>query len=367
MTLIFYLTYVRNCVYLWLLAFVFMLPESKKLGDFEIEELSQGACLLVPLRLGPQEDDNNSIPRNFAKQENTGINLDAYKDILVDTSGDNVPSLVNTFAEIDLGDALNQSIRRCKYVKPTLVQRYAIPILLARRDITACAQTNSGKTTAFCFNEEFCQTMSSVRGSGHLSKAFIIFQRHVSNSGGMAFWKLEAKAGTEGGYHVENPNQKKLGSSGADQRVNLKGKRMKEKGIEVLQKERLAIKGWRVWQKDMEGKQRVEDKQPMLVFLESRLNIKVSRRKTKKLSKSSEQGDDHRVLPSATDMHEVFGEFDEKEQPEYVAQHSLEQSPHRQASEEEGSEHRGPRPKDIVPNMNQMKNNNLIKGKRRNQ
>ncbi|CAL5076558.1 unnamed protein product [Urochloa decumbens] len=83
--------------------------------------------------------------------ENTGINFDAYEDIPVETSGHDVPAPVNTFAEIDLGDALNENIRRCKYVKPTPVQRYAIPISIAGRDLMACAQTGSGKTAAFCF------------------------------------------------------------------------------------------------------------------------------------------------------------------------------------------------------------------------
>ncbi|PON76194.1 DEAD-box ATP-dependent RNA helicase [Parasponia andersonii] len=87
----------------------------------------------------------------FGEQENTGINFDAYEDIPVETSGNNVPSPVNTFAEIDLGEALNLNIRRCKYVKPTPVQRHAIPISLAGRDLMACAQTGSGKTAAFCF------------------------------------------------------------------------------------------------------------------------------------------------------------------------------------------------------------------------
>ncbi|KAL0772477.1 hypothetical protein Bca101_037628 [Brassica carinata] len=52
---------------------------------------------------------------------------------------------------IDLGEALNLNIRRCKYVTPTPIQRHAIPILLAGRDLMACAQTGSGKTAAFCF------------------------------------------------------------------------------------------------------------------------------------------------------------------------------------------------------------------------
>ncbi|KAH7859703.1 hypothetical protein Vadar_004547 [Vaccinium darrowii] len=100
--------------------------------------------------VNPFADDDNT-EQELGEQENTGINFDAYEDIPVETSGDNVPPPVNTFAEIDLGEALNQNIRRCKYVKPTPVQRHAIPISLAGRDLMACAQTGSGKTAAFCF------------------------------------------------------------------------------------------------------------------------------------------------------------------------------------------------------------------------
>ncbi|KAF5178262.1 Atp-dependent rna helicase ddx3y [Thalictrum thalictroides] len=95
--------------------------------------------------------DEDDAPAEPDASEHTGINFDAYEDIPVETSGDNVPPPVNTFADIDLGDALNENIRRCKYVKPTPVQRHAIPISLAGRDLMACAQTGSGKTAAFCF------------------------------------------------------------------------------------------------------------------------------------------------------------------------------------------------------------------------
>ncbi|PVH34457.1 hypothetical protein PAHAL_8G223600 [Panicum hallii] len=87
----------------------------------------------------------------FEDHQNTGINFDAYEDIPVETSGRDVPPPVATFAEIDLGAALNDNIRRCRYVRPTPVQRHAIPISLAGRDLMACAQTGSGKTAAFCF------------------------------------------------------------------------------------------------------------------------------------------------------------------------------------------------------------------------
>ncbi|CAJ1967383.1 unnamed protein product [Sphenostylis stenocarpa] len=100
--------------------------------------------------VNPFENDE-AEEQSFSEQENTGINFEAYDDIPVETSGENVPPPVNTFAEIDLGEALNQNIQRCKYVKPTPVQRYAIPISLSGRDLMACAQTGSGKTAAFCF------------------------------------------------------------------------------------------------------------------------------------------------------------------------------------------------------------------------
>lgn len=95
--------------------------------------------------------DNVDAEPEFVAQENSGINFDAYEDIPVETSGKDVPPPVSTFLEIDLGEALNLNIKRCKYVKPTPVQRHAIPISLTGRDLMACAQTGSGKTAAFCF------------------------------------------------------------------------------------------------------------------------------------------------------------------------------------------------------------------------
>ncbi|KAI4344114.1 hypothetical protein L6164_011382 [Bauhinia variegata] len=80
-----------------------------------------------------------------------GINFDAYEDIPVEASGSDISPPVNTFAELDLDEGLNKNIRRCKYVKPTPIQRHAMPNAVAGRDLMACAQTGSGKTAAFCF------------------------------------------------------------------------------------------------------------------------------------------------------------------------------------------------------------------------
>ncbi|KAK9824180.1 hypothetical protein WJX72_008364 [[Myrmecia] bisecta] len=109
---------------------------------------------------------------NLFKEENTGINFDAYEDIPVEATGENVPPPIASFEDIQLGPALLANVKRCKYTKPTPVQRYSIPIGLAGRDLMACAQTGSGKTAAFCFPIIANILNSGGEPSGRNRKAF---------------------------------------------------------------------------------------------------------------------------------------------------------------------------------------------------
>ncbi|KAL5183566.1 DEAD-box ATP-dependent RNA helicase 52B [Glycine soja] len=94
---------------------------------------------------------SNRLPVEEPQDGSDAINFDAYESVPVEASGKDVPPPVNTFNEADLDEGLKRNIDRCKYVKPTPVQRHAIPIASAGRDLMACAQTGSGKTAAFCF------------------------------------------------------------------------------------------------------------------------------------------------------------------------------------------------------------------------
>ncbi|XP_076255130.1 ATP-dependent RNA helicase bel isoform X2 [Rhynchophorus ferrugineus] len=80
---------------------------------------------------------------------NTGINFSKYEDIPVEATGEKVPPHIASFEEVQLTEIIRSNIAAARYDTPTPVQKYAIPIILARRDVMACAQTGSGKTAAF--------------------------------------------------------------------------------------------------------------------------------------------------------------------------------------------------------------------------
>ena len=98
-----------------------------------------------------KQDQMDAEAAGMFAEENTGINFDAYEDIPVETSGRDCPPPFDSFQACDMPDSLALNVGRCKYTKPTPVQRHAIPVALAGRDLMACAQTGSGKTAAFCF------------------------------------------------------------------------------------------------------------------------------------------------------------------------------------------------------------------------
>jgi hypothetical protein len=53
---------------------------------------------------------------------------------------------IELYEEANLGTQVLSNIRRAHFEEPTPIQRYALPCIQQRDDLTACAQTGSGKT-----------------------------------------------------------------------------------------------------------------------------------------------------------------------------------------------------------------------------
>ncbi|KAJ9668780.1 DEAD-box ATP-dependent RNA helicase [Coniosporium apollinis] len=90
------------------------------------------------------------VPNDPSKQQ-TGINFEKYDDIPVEASGQGVPDPITRFENPPLDDHLLSNIELAGYKVPTPVQKYSVPIVMAGRDLMACAQTGSGKTGGFLF------------------------------------------------------------------------------------------------------------------------------------------------------------------------------------------------------------------------
>jgi ATP-dependent RNA helicase DDX3X len=87
--------------------------------------------------------------KDFLERVEQGINFDQYDQVPVETSGNDIPSPLESFDDLQLPEILTTNVKLAGYTRPTPVQKNAIPIALAARDLMACAQTGSGKTAAF--------------------------------------------------------------------------------------------------------------------------------------------------------------------------------------------------------------------------
>uniref|UniRef100_A0A4W4GQ43 ATP-dependent RNA helicase n=1 Tax=Electrophorus electricus TaxID=8005 RepID=A0A4W4GQ43_ELEEL len=72
----------------------------------------------------------------------------------INVHGTDVPDPLSTFEELrqeyELDPRIIQNIKAAGFQTPTPIQMQAIPLMMHRREILACAPTGSGKTIAFC-------------------------------------------------------------------------------------------------------------------------------------------------------------------------------------------------------------------------
>jgi superfamily II DNA/RNA helicase len=94
-------------------------------------------------------DKDERLEKELFNSTPTGINFDTYDDIPVEATGENVPASIKSFDDCSFHEIIRNNIELSKYTKPTPVQKNSMPIISAKRDLMACAQTGSGKTAAF--------------------------------------------------------------------------------------------------------------------------------------------------------------------------------------------------------------------------
>lgn len=93
------------------------------------------------------------IPPDIEDGESTagieaGSNFENYNTIEVKVSGIDPPKSVTSFHSSGLREILLENLSLNNFSKSTPIQNYAIPIVMAGRDLMASAQTGSGKTVS---------------------------------------------------------------------------------------------------------------------------------------------------------------------------------------------------------------------------
>ncbi|XP_023939226.2 ATP-dependent RNA helicase vasa [Bicyclus anynana] len=102
----------------------------------------------APVTYVPPEPTENE-EEIFSSTISSGINFDKFDCIAVKVTGENPPRAIDSFQSANLRKYVVENILKSGYKKPTPIQKHAIPIIMAGRDLMGCAQTGSGKTAAF--------------------------------------------------------------------------------------------------------------------------------------------------------------------------------------------------------------------------
>lgn len=134
-----------------------------------------------------------------------------------------------TFKELGLGEELLQGLDAMGFEKATPIQEQAIPKVLNRKDLIACAQTGTGKTAAFVL-PVLQQLMSNRRDDNSIRALVIVPTRELalqidqSVMGLSYFADVSSIALYGGGDGADFNQQKKALESGTDMVIATPGK-----------------------------------------------------------------------------------------------------------------------------------------------
>ncbi|XP_059350996.1 probable ATP-dependent RNA helicase vasa-like [Daphnia carinata] len=96
-----------------------------------------------------------------------GERFSNFDKVVLQVTGKDVPQYITSFEEAGLRPLLLQNIKNSGYIKPTPVQKASIAVILAKRDLIACAVTGSGKTAAYLVPVMNILLEQGVAGASH--------------------------------------------------------------------------------------------------------------------------------------------------------------------------------------------------------
>lgn len=131
-------------------------PEPSKFERF-LQNRGEGGAIKAESEWGRRDRRNGildsavfkEVEDLFKQGKHEEAHFESYDDIPVEISESSV--MMTDFADCEVHPTLLANIKAMGYTKPTPVQKYTIPLLLARRDVMSCAQTGSGKTASYLF------------------------------------------------------------------------------------------------------------------------------------------------------------------------------------------------------------------------
>ncbi|XP_065566464.1 ATP-dependent RNA helicase vasa-like isoform X2 [Artemia franciscana] len=90
------------------------------------------------------------IGLNCQRTKDIGIMKPTMKlsKLSLEVKGEDLPSGIDSFDPARWRSIILANIKKSGYTQPTPVQKWAIPVIMKKGDLMACAETGSGKTTS---------------------------------------------------------------------------------------------------------------------------------------------------------------------------------------------------------------------------
>ncbi|XP_029638074.1 probable ATP-dependent RNA helicase DDX52 [Octopus sinensis] len=186
---------------------------SKKKRSRKVEELDEedegDIIFYKQKKVQKTEPDKENSVKKITKNKDSLETLIRKKN-KIHVHGFDAPPPVTDFEQLknfSIHPRLLENAKKVEYTKPTPIQMQAIPVMMRRREIMACAPTGSGKTAAFAL--PVLNYLKEPRNCG-IRSVILAPTRELSNQIYQEMQRLSEGLGLRI-YYIKKANLKKIG------------------------------------------------------------------------------------------------------------------------------------------------------------